>query len=161
MMTTRSMQWSLLALLAALGGCANEVRKPVVECSFPSQAPPPPGSALVANQYGSISPIPLDAVQYTDRELTRQVAAQSLHARRSPTNTVEISARFINCTDAPLVLGARTNFMDGAERAVEAPSAWKNVVMQPRAMGDYQESSLTTQVEHYVVELRNGSAGAR
>lgn len=159
-MDPRYSHWCLIALLTGLGGCANEVRKPVVECSFPSQAAPPPGTALVANQYGSISPIPLDAVQFTDRTLTRQVAAQSLHARRSPTNTVEISARFINCTDAPLVLGARTNFMDGTERAVEAPSAWKNVILQPRAMGDYQESSLTTQVEHYVVELRNGTAEA-
>lgn len=160
-MDPRHSRLCLAALLVALGGCANEVRKPVVECSFPSQAPPPPGTALVANQYGSISPIPLDAVQFTDRALTRQVAAQSLHARRSPTNTVEVSARFINCTDAPLVLGARTNFMDGTERAVEAPSAWKNVVMQPRAMGDYQESSLSTQVEHYVVELRNATAGGQ
>ena len=160
-MDTRYSSWCLVALLAGLGGCAHEVRKPVVECGFPSQAAPPPGTALVAHQYGSISPIPLDAVQFTDRMLTRQVAAQSLHARRSPTNTVEISARFINCTDAPLVLGARTNFMDGTERAVEAPSAWKHIVMQPRAMGDYQESSLTTQVEHYVVELRDGSAGTR
>lgn len=150
----------LVCALLGLSGCATDTRKPVVECGFPSQAAPPPGSALVATQYGAISPIPLDAVQFTDRALTRQVAAQSLHARRSPTNTVEVSARFINCTDAPLVMGARTNFMDGTERAVEQASAWKNVVMQPRAMGDYNESSMSAQAEHYVIELRNGTAKA-
>ncbi|MBX9608529.1 MAG: hypothetical protein K2Y51_20085 [Gammaproteobacteria bacterium] len=159
-MDARTLGVLLAASLLGLGGCTTELRKPVVECSFPSQAPPPPGSALVATQYGSISPIPLDAVQFTDHALTRQVAAQSLHARRSPTNTVELSARFINCTDAPLVLGARTNFMDGSERAVEAPSAWKNVILQPRAMGDYRESSLSAEVEHYVIELRNATAKA-
>lgn len=150
----------IACVLLGTSGCATDTRKPVVECGFPSQAAPPPGTALVATQYGAISPIPLDAVQFTDRTLSRQVAAQSLNARRSPTNTVEVSARFINCTDAPLVLGARTNFMDGTERAVEQASAWKNVVMQPRAMGDYSESSMSAQAEHYVIELRNGTAKA-
>jgi hypothetical protein len=52
-------------LVVALTGCAA-TRKPVVECRFPRQAAPPPGHALVAQEYGEISPIPLDAVQYTD-----------------------------------------------------------------------------------------------
>jgi hypothetical protein len=143
------------AAIASVPGCMTAARKPVVECKFPRVAAPPAGSALVAQEYGSISPIPLDAVQFTDRKLSKEVAVQSLQASRTPTNTVQVTARLINCTDSAVVVGARSNFMDGSQAAIEAQTAWQNVVLQPRAMGVYQESSLSKAVERYVVELRD------
>jgi hypothetical protein len=110
---------------------------------------------LVAQEYGKISPIPLDAVQFTDRGLSKEIAVQSLQAHRTPTNTVQVTARLINCTDDAVVVGVRSSFMDGQELAIEAATAWQNVVLQPRSMGTYQESSLSRGVEHYVVELRD------
>jgi hypothetical protein len=147
-----------MALAAMMAVCAMgcvATRKPVVECKFPRQVAPPSGSALVAEEYGVISPIPLDAVQYTDQSLSKQIAVQSLQAHRTQTNTVQVTARLINCTDSPKVVGVRSNFMDRSEFALEPASVWQNLVLQPRSMGIYQESSLSAAVQHYVVELHN------
>jgi hypothetical protein len=144
----------LLAIMGGLGGCVA-ARKPVVQCTFPKQAAPLPGDALVSQEYGEISPVPLDAVQFTNQVLSKQIAVQSLQAHRTLTNTVQVTARLINCTDTPLVVGVRSNFMDASRLALEPATVWQNVILQPRALGTYQESSLSKAVEHYVVELRD------
>jgi hypothetical protein len=146
--------WIALSISCSLTGCVA-TRKPVVACNFPKQAAPAAGTALVAQEYGQISPIPLDAVQFTGRVLSKEIAVQSLQAHRTPTNTVQVTARLINCTDEPRVVGVRSNFMDRQELATEPATAWQNVVLQPRAMGTYQENSMGRGVEHYVVELRD------
>lgn len=149
---------SLIILAAAasltVSSCAK--RQMVVECKFPSQ-PAPIGPALVAQEYGSISPIPLDAVQYTDYTLTKQVVVQTLMARRTQTNTVQVYARMINCSGQPVVVGTRTTFMDATQFPTEPQSAWKNVFIQPFATADYNESSTSVNVANYLVELRDAS----
>jgi hypothetical protein len=145
----------LFASMGGLGGCVAESRKPVVQCTFPKQAAPKAGDALVSEEYGAISPVPLDAVQFTNQVLSKQIAVQSLQAHRTTTNTVQVTARLINCTDTPLVVSVRSSFMDASRFALEPATVWQNVVLQPRAMGTYQESSLSKAVEHYVVELRD------
>ena len=140
--------------ITSVSGCVNP-RQPVVQCTFPAQGAPPPGSALVAHEYGAISPIPLNAVQFTETNLSKQVAVQLLQARRTATNTVQVTARFVNCTDTPLVVGVRTNFMDVSQSPTESATVWQNVVLHPRALGMYQESSMSKEVESYIVELRD------
>jgi hypothetical protein len=139
------------ALLAA--GCA-EPRTMVVECRFPTQYMPD-GPALVAQEYGEMSPVPLDAVQFTNPQLKEQLVVQSLKASRTPTNTVEVNARIINCTDVPLVLGMRTHFMGEGQAETEPESAWRKLIIQPRALGGYKESSLTADVMNYLIEIRD------
>ena len=148
----------VLLLCAVLGaitltGCA-ETRQPVVQCKFPRRALQH-GPALVAKQYGEISPIPLDAVQFLDGSLSKEVVVQSLLATRTATNTVMVTARLVNCTDGPLALGARLNFMDAQDAVAEPQSMWQTLVLQPRSLGVYQESSVSKTVQHYVVELRS------
>jgi hypothetical protein len=137
-----------------LSGCAA-TRHPVVQCKFPRQTLPA-GDALVAQEYGAISPIPLDAVQFLDQTLSRRLAVQSLLATRTETDTVRVTARLINCTDTPLTVGARLDFIDGQHAAAEPQSVWQTLVLQPRSMALYQESSFSRAVQHYVMELRSG-----
>lgn len=143
----------VLLVLLTLSGCA-ETRKRVVECGFPSEGASQ-GPALVAQEYGEISPTPLDAVQFVDHSLIERLAVQSLRAVRTPTNTVQVQARMINCTDAPLIVGIRTHFLDKDQVSTEKESAWRNVVIQPHALGSYKESSLTTSVANYLLEIRD------
>jgi hypothetical protein len=150
----------ILSTGLGLAACApnQAIRQPVVQCAFPNQAAPAPGRGLVAQEYGAITPIPLDAVQFTNQRLSKQLAVQFLQARRTETNTVQVTARMINCTDSALVVGVRTNFMDKEQAPTEAETIWQNVILQPRSMGTYQESSLSKAVEFYVVELRNAGS---
>jgi len=144
-----------LALATALlvAGCA-EPREMVVECKFPAQDMPD-GPALVAQEYGEMSPIPLNAVQFTDPLLKERIVVQTLTANRTPTNTVQIYARIINCTDAPLILGMRTHFMGEDQAETEQETAWRKLIIQPRALGNYRESSLTADVMNYLIEIRD------
>jgi hypothetical protein len=141
------------AIPLILTSCA-ETRKMVVECGFPDQ-PPPQGPALVSQEYGETSPIPLNAVQYVSPSLVEQVAVQNLKARRSPTQTVQIHARLINCSDEPMVVGVRAHFMDNDQVPTEKESAWQNVVMQPHALGHYKESSIKPSAVYYLLEVRD------
>jgi hypothetical protein len=151
----------LLAIaLTLLSACAATTRKPVVECRFPTE-PAPTGPALVAKVYGETSPIPLNSVQFTDSGLARQVAVQTMRASRTPANTVRISARLVNCTDVAQAVNARTSFLAADDAPAEPESAWKTVVLQPRTSAVYTQTSLATDVQSYLLELRpDGYRGA-
>lgn len=112
------------------------------------------GPALVANVPKSMTPIDLNAVQFTDKKLTKQVIVEGLFARRTETDTVEVTARLVNCTDTPLQVRARSSFMDEAQAPTEPTSMWSTVVIAPRGTGVYRERSMSRdEVKYYLIEL--------
>ncbi len=116
----------------------------------------PPGMALVGGQYGAMesTPIPLDAVQFTDAWLAKHIAVQGLYANRTATQTIQVSARLVNCSDKSIAIGARTSFINKSQGPAEAPTMWRTQVISPRATALYQESSVATDVAHYLIEIR-------
>lgn len=151
----RASAWLVLPATLALtvGGCANEPRA-VVECKWPRPGAPA-GAALVAQDYDdAMTPIPLNAVQFTGQTLAREVVVQQLSARRTATQTIQVTGRLVNCTDRPIVVSSRLHFMDAKQVPVEDTSTWQRIVMAPRAMAQWQALSMSAQAEHYVVELR-------
>lgn len=148
---------ALVLLLPAQPAAARENR--VVKCSTwqAREAESSGGPALVANVPASMTPIDLNAVQMTDRKLTRRMVVAGLFAQRTPANTLLVTARFVNCTDKPLVVQARSSFMDASQAPSEPASIWRTVYLAPRATGTYQERSIgTRQVAAYLIELRSG-----
>ncbi len=118
------------------------------------KAPAYAGAALVANVTKSMTPIDLNAVQFTDKGLTREMVIEGLFARRTETDTVEVSARFVNCTGGPLTIRARSSFMDDVQYPVEPASAWQRVIIQPYATGVYRERSMKRgEVKFYLIEI--------
>lgn len=114
------------------------------------------GPALVANVPNSMTPIDLNAVQMTDRKLWKSVIVEGLFARRTETNALEITARFVNCTNEPIVIEARTDFMDAQQVPTEKESAWQRIFISPRATKTYQTQSIgTVNVQQFLVELRS------
>jgi hypothetical protein len=131
-----------------------------VQCQAPTgPRPAGDGPALVSQEYGTSStPIPTNAVQFTHEGLARSVSVQALFAGRSDTGTVQVSARLVNCLDKPLVLRARTSFMQRSTAPAEPTSAWQNVFLSPRATAVYQEKSLSGDaVALYLIELAPAS----
>jgi hypothetical protein len=144
-----------IAALYAQGALADHS---VLECHFgklPKTSAEAPTLDIVAP--GVLSPIPLNSVQYTDKAITRKVMVQELFVRRSETNTVEVIARLINCTDYPLQVEGRTSFMDSTQVPSEPTSAWRRVILAPRSIGVYRELSTTAQPANFLVELREGT----
>lgn len=128
----------------------------VVKCktSKARKAPEYAGAALVANVPRSMTSIDLNAVQFTDKALTREMVVEGLFARRTETDTVEVSARFVNCTGRQLIIRARSNFMDEVQYPVEPSSAWQRVIIQPYATGVYRERSMKRdEVKYYLIEI--------
>lgn len=111
----------------------------------------------MANVPKSMTPIDLNAVQFTDKPLTRQMLVEGLFARRTETDTVEVTARFVNCTDKPLQVLARSSFMDLTQAPTEPVSAWTQVFIPPKGTGTYRERSMSRdEVQYYLIELAPG-----
>lgn len=137
-----------------LAACSSAPASLTVGCAAPVAAGEG-GPALVGLNYGpAMTPIPLNAVLYTQEAITREVAVQGLYSARTAGGTVEVSARFVNCTDRPAVVRARTTFMAKNTAPLEAASAWQPVALPPRATALYIERSLARDgVEHFLVEV--------
>lgn len=119
------------------------------------QAQAPVGPALVANVPRAMTPVSLDAVQMNDR-VWKKVIVEGLFARRTPTDTLEVMARLVNCTKEPLAVSVRSSFLDAGQAPTEPTSVWRIVHIAPLSMAIYQERSIgTTNVAHYLIELRS------
>ncbi len=103
-----------------------------------------------------MTPIDLNAVQMTDKSLTRRMVVEGLWAQRTETDALMVTARFVNCKDTPLVVQARSSFMDANQIPTENASMWRTVFIPPRGTGTYQERSIgTKKVAAYLIELRS------
>jgi len=164
-MNARSVLGGGLAALAAAAALVTSLgdsqplaarENQVVKCktSVARKSGEYPGAALVANVPRAMTAIDLNAVQFTDKALTRQVLVEGLFARRTDTDTVEVSARFVNCTGKMIIIRARSNFMDEVQYPVEPVSAWQRVIIQPYATGVYRERSMKRdEVKYYLIEI--------
>lgn len=154
----KSLRIASILLLAAgfAAGSASAAENQVVKCKTAKarKSAPYAGPALVANVPRSMTPIDLNAVQFTDKALARQVVVEGLFARRTETDTVEVTARFINCTGEPLQVQARSSFMDETQNPTEPTSVWSRVAIPAYGTGVYRERSMgRDEVKYYLVEL--------
>lgn len=116
----------------------------------------PGGPALVANVPRSMTPIDLNAVMMTEKKLGREMVVEGLFAQRTETDALLVTARLINCTKSPMVVQARSSFMDANQIPTEPSSVWRTIFIPARATGVYQERSIgTNQVAAYLIELRS------
>lgn len=157
-MNTLSISAIAIVASAAIAGCATVetgVPDAVVKCSVPASRPAPKGAALVGQEYGLVmSAIPIDAVQFTDQRIANTVAVQALYAARMPTETVQVTARFVNCSDGVVAVRARTSFLRASQAPSEPVSAWQTVILRPRATGTYTENSMGRgEVANYLIEI--------
>lgn len=147
--------WLAASMVSLLTACATPPDHKVVECSAPAKSGRAPGPALVGASYGmEMTPIPLDAIQFTNAALWQQVAVQQVSASRTATDRVEVVARLVNCTDKVVIISARTSFMDERTAPTEPISAWQRVFIQPRSTALYSEKSISPdRVRHYLIEV--------
>jgi hypothetical protein len=153
-----------LTLAVGLVGCQQTQVVPVAveprpQCDFNAlvaQRGAPPTQPVLAPQVpGTMSEMPLNAVNITDVAITNKVMVQATTARRTPTGTVEVWARLVNCTDFTLQVEGRAHFLDEAQAPAEDVSAWNRVVLSARSFGVYRElSTNAARVRYYYVELR-------
>jgi len=100
-----------------------------------------------------------DQVVILDRSLQNdragKIAVERQGARRTPTGTVRVMAQFRNRTDYTQAIEARVSFFDAGYVPVEKVSAWNRIIVPANGTGVYEESStLTSDVAHYLVEVR-------
>lgn len=155
-MTTLRIASILLLAAGFASGSAAAAENQVVKCKTAKarKSAPYAGPALVANVPRSMTPIDLNAVQFTDKALARQVLVEGLFARRTETDTVEVTARFINCTSQPVEVQARSSFMDQTQVPTEPTSVWSRVFIPAYGTGVYRERSMgRDEVQYYLVEL--------
>jgi hypothetical protein len=146
---------SCLLALATIGISACVTQPPLVtQCSATMSGDRRGGPALVGHEYGpQTTPIPLNSVQFADVSLSHRLAVQNLFAKRTPAETVAVSARFISCADTDLTIRVRTSFLAADESAAEAPSEWRTVFLHPHLTSAYAENSTSRDVANYLIEI--------
>jgi len=142
--------------VAALSACAPAPR---VQCDITplvmGEEVLPEGPALVAPTPGTLRPVPLNTVSILDSGLRNRVLVQSVTAGRNATGNVEVGARLVNCTDSPMPVQGRTQFLDEAQRPSEPPSAWQRLHLPPRSFVSYGEVSVAgPRAASFLVEVR-------
>ena len=146
----------LVVLTAA--ACQNRV-PPKPQCDFLAlqDAVPSQGPVLISQVPGSVTPMPLNAVNITDIAITNKIMVQSNNATRATDGDIDVFARFVNCTDYPLQIEARTHFLDSVQADAEPVTAWSRIHLPARALGSYSvRSTAGAAVESYLIELREG-----
>jgi hypothetical protein len=143
-----------VACFVPLLGCAVQGHPPlVVQCSGPEKGNRG-GPALVGQEYGmQATPIPLNSVQFSNWPTVKNLSVQRLFAVRTPSDTVQVTARFISCADTALVIRVRTSFLDANQAPTEPTSAWQTVSLQPRLTAVYAEKSTSKKATNYLIEI--------
>lgn len=158
-MSRRSVSARTLALpfvALALAGCVTppQGEAPVVAECQGALARGVSGPALVGQPYGvQMTPLPMNSVQFDSAETASRIAIQAIHAERTPSNTVGLVARVLNCSDSSVSLRFRVSFLKAGGAPAEPISAWKVVHITPRATALYEEKSVATGVANYLVEI--------
>ena len=146
----------VLTALVLAAAVAEAAPNSVPRCkTWTTRTPEPSGPALVALAPKMMTPVALNAFQVIDDDIKRKLVVQSISARRTEMDTVQVSARILNCTDEPLRILARTQFMDGSQSSTEPVSAWRLVIIEPQGFGTYAENSIAqSDVAHFLIEAR-------
>ena len=148
------------ALGLALASPAAADMKPVapqgvLKCDFAkARRGTAQGEMLTPLVRGAFSPVPLETVQLVDKTLRRKLMVQSVAAQKTQTDTVEVVARLVNCTNKPMQVQARINFMNDQMSPTEPVSSWRRLFLEPKAMGVYAEKSMARESRHYLIEVR-------
>lgn len=96
----------------------------------------------------------LNQVGFATNGLQRRVAVEQTGASRTPTNTLEVWARFRNRTDYVQRIEARTLFLREDKSPLEDQVAWKEVHLQPNTFQTYRTMSTRTDAAYYYIEVR-------
>jgi len=153
----------ILIIVTLLSACAPSTRPLPPPVTFPmcdfSKAPfgsaPRGYGALVPAIIDTLHPIALSTVSITDTALLRRVVVQDVKALRKPSGQLNVYARIVNCTDFPIILEARTQYLDRNQIISEPVTGWKRMHLPARTLGNYQESSIMQPMpDSFLIELR-------
>ncbi len=81
-------------------------------------------------------PVSLDAVQMNE-QVWKKVIVERLFARRTPIDTLEIMARLVNSTKAPLAVSVRSSFLNGGQAPTKPILVWCIVHIALLSMATY------------------------
>jgi|SRR5690606_2749495 hypothetical protein len=146
-----------VASLLSLAACHTVHGNPpvVAECAAPQPGEGiRSGPALVGQNYGmQMTAIPINSVQFDSHATARAIAVQQLFARRTASDTVEVTARFVACGDELSTVRVRTSFLRADHAPAEMPSAWQQLHLGPRMTAVYREFSTSRDVAGYLLEV--------
>lgn len=149
-----------LSVLLASCSSSNKQNPPITfpVCDFktaPYGSSPRGYGVLVPAIQNTLHPIALSTVSITDTNLLRRVVVQDVKALREASDRLSVYTRIVNCTDYPIILEARTQFLDGNQIISEPVTGWKRMHLPARTLGNYQETSILHPMpDSFLIELR-------
>ncbi|QKK02333.1 MAG: hypothetical protein HND55_06520 [Pseudomonadota bacterium] len=153
-----------IAIVGLIAACASPgiPHSTHPECNFRGApdgvTPRGDGSYLFPPDGRSMVPLPLSTVSLTDYTLRNRMLVQQVQGRRDTSGNLSVFVRYVNCTDYPMIVESRTQFLDAQQAPSEPVTGWKRTVMPPKSLGNYQEVSVRQPPPHnFIVEVREQS----
>jgi len=113
------------------------------------------GTYLFPPEPTSMVPLPLSTVSISDFALRRRLLVQSVSGMRTAEGPLQVFVRYVNCTDYPMIVESRTQFLDQNQMLSEPVTGWKRTVLPPNTIGNYQETSVRNPPPfNFLVEVR-------
>jgi hypothetical protein len=129
--------------------------KPSINCNF--NVDTSASGQTQSGQTGVLAPVPANSFNYIEGNLGNKIVVRNAALSLNGSGTTRLDVGFANCTDFPLQIEARTQFMNDNGVPLENASGWKRVFLQPRSLSQYFESSTSDQpVASYLVDVREG-----
>lgn len=127
--------------------------KPVINCDFNVAGSAPAGNSRAE----MLAPIPANSFNFIEGSLGNKIVVRNAALSINASGTTRLDVGFANCTDFPLQIEVRAQFMNESGVPLEQASGWKRVFLQPRTLSQYFESSTSDQsVGSYLVDVREG-----
>jgi hypothetical protein len=97
-------------------------------------------------------------VRIIDRDISRKISVRKGGASLTSTSNLNIWTRLLNCTDFPLQLEARVQFLNQSHDPIDDVSAWSRIYLPARSVNNYSEKSVKQahSIGGYIVEVREG-----
>ncbi len=145
---------------SVLAGCASDGGHgalPQCDLRDTVNRPAPAGTpARIGPGPGTVTSAAPEAVSITDRYLMDRVHVESIRAVRLDSLRAQVTVSYLNCTDYPMQIESRTQFLDGAGLPTESATEWQTITLSPRSRGVYQTQSVRKpDPEAFTVEIED------
>jgi hypothetical protein len=110
---------------------------------------PPPAASCSPYDTQATGALP---VSLLSPELGTMIGVRDVTVSNTPAQLPAVQVAMFNCTDVDVAVLVRTRF-SGERGQSEPPSAWRTVILAPRAEASYSESAVSRETKKVVVDI--------
>jgi len=139
----------VLAMVFVFAGCRGSGPTPA-----PGGDPYKYEPGYVSTHMNTVNIVDEDLLKSKFPEKKCYIVVEQTTVKRTPTQTLRVTALLRNASKDDLIVECRTHFFDAQQSLVDGPTVWKRQYISPNAVAVYEEVSLKKEAEYFYIEVR-------